>query len=73
MTTQTKDLTKEEAIKALEEGKRVRHRYFIGNEYMFLINIQKNIYKFEDGVEVNAIDFWKHRPQEQYLTGWEIV
>lgn len=71
-TTQV-SLTKEEALQALSEGKRVKHRYFTGHDYMFLVDKEKNIYKFEDGVEVEAQKFWYHRPGAQYLTGWYVV
>lgn len=46
-------MTKQEAIWAMEEGKKLRHRYFTSDEYIF----QNNLHIFsEDGVRHDQ--FW---------------
>lgn len=44
-------MTKEEAIKAMSEGKKVRHRYFGPDEWVSMNS--NGLYVFEDGVMVD--------------------
>ena len=68
-------MTKEEAIKAMSEGKKVRHRYFSPDEWM--AQLPNGDYQLEDGVIIDSHciyeDFWKYRQDESWLTDWEIV
>lgn len=43
-------MTKEEAIRAMSEGKKVRHRYFSKDEWVTINS--SGLYEFEDGVKV---------------------
>lgn len=63
-------MTKQEAIQAMKSGKKVTHRYFTPDEYLFM-NIE-NEYTFEDGVSCSAQEFWKNRTAEYWETDWEI-
>ena len=66
-------MTKEEAIQAMLDGKKVTHRYFEKGEYMFLSDKKTNTYQFEDGCEIDAVDFWRsHRNDECWEEDWEI-
>lgn len=44
-------MTREEAIKAMSEGKKVRHRYFGPDEWVSMNS--NGLYVFEDGVMVD--------------------
>lgn len=61
-------MTKEEAKQALREGKKLTHRYFSDNEYIYA---KGNIIFSEDGVN-HGFDFWNLRPDEWWNDGWEI-
>jgi hypothetical protein len=58
-------MTKQEAIQAMLEGKKVRHRYFTHDEWM-TINRAGQIL-LEDGVAVQQWLFWRDRTG----VGWE--
>ena len=45
-------MTKEEAIRAMSEGKKVRHRYFSKDEWVTINS--SGLYEFEDGVKVDS-------------------
>ena len=62
-------MTKQEALTAMEEGKKVTHSYFGQYEYMYLEN---NKYKFEDGIIVLPERFWKLRQGEGWEKGWRL-
>lgn len=64
-------MTKEEAIKAMSEGKKVRHRYFSKDEWV-TINSDGN-YLFEDGYSASPELFWFDRQDSYWDNGWEIV
>lgn len=49
-------MTKEEAIRAMSEGKKVRHRYFSKDEWVTINS--SGLYEFEDGVKVDSSLFW---------------
>jgi len=73
MSNQTTNLTKDQAILAMLDGKKVRHRYFEEDEFIFLADKIKNIYEFENGLQASATMFWFDRRIEEWLTGWEII
>lgn len=60
-------MTKQEAIQAINEGKKVTHRYFTSEEYIFLKD--GKIYS-EDGVHHTS--FWELHQDTPYDTDWEI-
>lgn len=60
-------MTKQEAIWAMEEGKRVRHRYFSLDEWISLVD--RRIIS-EDGVRHDS--FWELHADAAYETDWEI-
>lgn len=49
----------EEAIRAMSEGKKVRHRYFSKDEWVTVNS--SGLYEFEDGVKVDSSLFWMDR------------
>ena len=67
-------MTKEEAIQAMLDGKKVTHRFFMDDEYMFLCDKINNVYQFEDGVEIDAQKFWGMKMEniEDWEEDWEI-
>lgn len=63
-------MTKEEAIKAMSEGKKVRHRYFGRDEWVTMNSA--GLYEFEDGVIVGPYLFWMNRQDSYWNEGWEL-
>lgn len=47
-------MTKEEAIRAMSEGKKVRHRYFSKDEWVTINS--SGLYEFEDGWPIVILD-----------------
>nr|DAQ12996.1 MAG TPA: Protein of unknown function (DUF2829) [Crassvirales sp.] len=64
-------MTKEEAIKAMSEGKKVRHNHFSSDEWMS--QLPNGDYLFEDGVKCSPREFWTWRTCTSWNTDWEIV
>lgn len=63
-------MTKAEAIQAMKAGKKVTHTYFSKNEWM---KMNGNIeIEFEDGVKMEALDFWSIRNNTGWLNNFEI-
>lgn len=60
-------MTKQQAIWAMEEGKKVRHRYFSSDEWISLVD--RRIIS-EDGVRHD--EFWELHADAAYETDWEI-
>lgn len=65
-----KALTREEAIKALDEGERLRHRHFSDHEW-----IEKGGRGIicEDGCSIDQFTFWMDRSHVAFDTDWFIV
>ena len=63
-------MTKEEAIKKLEEGFRLTHYYFSNYEWMILYN--NHSYQFEDDTIIDINRFWKLRQNGGWNINWEI-
>lgn len=61
-----------EALQAMKEGKKVKHRFFSEDEWV-KSNEDNTIFTFDDGVTVSASMFWLDRNGEAYLTDWIIV
>lgn len=64
-------MTRDEAIKAMSEGKKVRHRYFGKDEWV--TKSSNGLLTFEDGCSVSSELFWYDRKEEYWNDGWEIV
>lgn len=60
-------MTKAEAINAMYGGKKVTHRYFTDEEYIYMVGDE--IYS-EDGV--HHTEFWKIHYSIEYQTDWEL-
>ena len=65
-------LTKQQAITAMREGKKLAHRYFGSDEWV-KSNQSGTIYILEDGVECPAHEFWKYRTDNDWNFDWEII
>ena len=69
-------MTKQEAIKAMSEGRKVTHRYFDKDEYIRMRNfgaiIDPSIYWLSDKHQVTSAGFWHDRSGMQWNDGWEL-
>lgn len=65
-------MTKEEIIQELKKGTKVQHRFFLHEEFMFQPDNRVEVYEFEDGVLIDAEDFWKDRNTEYWERDWKI-
>lgn len=63
-------MTREEAIKAMSEGKKVRHKYFSREEWVTMKS--NGEYLFEDGYSVSPELFWFDRQDSYWDKDWEI-
>lgn len=64
-------MTKEEAIAAMREGKKVKHMYFEDYEWMKLS--PDGLYQFEDGSMIDSSLFWEDRKDnESWNVEWEV-
>jgi len=63
-------MTKQEAIIAMEAGKKVRHKNFLENEFATMEN---GMMFLEDGVNIIPEVFWKFRTNPGWDNGWEII
>lgn len=54
-------MTKEEAIRAMSEGKKVRHRYFSKDEWVTINSSD------EDGIKVDSSLFWMDRQDSYWM------
>lgn len=66
----TENLTREEMMLALREGKKVTHRLFSYNEWMRLS--YSDVLVFEDGVHLTLIDFFSNRNEKEWSDGYSI-
>lgn len=62
-------LTKEDAIQALSEGKKVTHICFLENEYIYQ---DGNLYYDENGYSFTPELFWFDRRSDIFTMGWSI-
>jgi len=63
-------MTKQDAITAMREGKKVTHRYFSNDEWVALT--ATGLYLFEDGAICTSLLFWQDRQGEYWETGWSV-
>lgn len=64
------NLTKVQAIEAMKQGKKLKHRFFTEGEYITMDNNKINT---EDGYLCTAQEFWAVRFSEAWHTGWYII
>ena len=62
-------MTKAEMLVALKKGKKVTHKNFMDDEYMYL---EDGMIVFEDGISVTEEEFWIGRRDYDWLTDWEL-
>jgi len=63
-------MTKQEALKALEEGKTLTHHNFDAHEW---VKKEGNNYLFEDGVRLTPEEFWMYRTVPSWKNDWQLV
>jgi len=62
-------MEKLEAIKQMEAGVKITHRYFDPEEWM---TMQDGELVLEDGVKCNPKEFWNHRNSIEWADGYSI-
>lgn len=62
-------MSKEEAIQAMKEGKKVTHRFFASGEWM---TIKNEVLLLEDGVLISLEDFFNIRNDSLWENGYEL-
>lgn len=70
-------MTKEEAIKAMAEGKKVTHQYMDPHEYISMREYESgafdsSIYWCSDKHQVTSKMFWHDRSGQHWNDGWQI-
>lgn len=64
-------MTKQEIKQALDEGKKIRHKYFSNDE--FIAKLDNDWLIDEGGLHLPAEDFWAQREGGIWLNDWSIV
>jgi len=64
-----KTMNKIEAIQAMEQGKKVTHRYFSPDEWM---TIENGMIVTEDGCKTAQSVFWNYRQDQAWNKDYEI-
>lgn len=64
------NMTKQEAIQAMHEGKAVVHRFFLPSE--FIKFSPDGRIETEDGYLINPVIFWAHRREPGWEIDWEL-
>jgi len=62
-------MTRDQAIKAIQEGKRLTHRHFSPEEW---VTCDGDYYKFEDGGKCPKDEFWGLRTGLPWEDGWSL-
>ena len=62
-------MTKQEAIAAMQEGKKVTHEYFGQDEW---VTMKDGSIVLEDGVSCHPLEFWRWRTASAWLDNWEL-
>ena len=63
-------MTKQEAIQAMREGKKVTHRWFSPNEWITIIN--NNTLLLEDGITISLERFFVYRTAPSWGDGYSL-
>ena len=64
-------MTKSEAIKQLELGKKLTHRFFDNHEFIQKAKDGSGMIEFEDGNLLSPFIFWADRPSDAWDKDWE--
>lgn len=64
-------MTKQEAIDAIHQGKRVTHRLFSSDEFIYLDSDQNEL-RDENGYYLVFTEFWNIRQSPEWQTNWSI-
>jgi len=64
-------MTKQEAVNAMREGKKVTHRFFSPEEWMTLLPNSNRIL-LEDGVQVHLFEFFEIRDSSLWDEGYSL-
>lgn len=70
MIENTENITKEQAIKAMQQGRRVSHHFFAKGEWMAMVG---NEILLEDGVKCSQQEFWQWRKGAEWEDGYCIL
>lgn len=62
-------MTKQDAIQAMREGKKVTHEHFSSNEWMMMVDDRILL---EDGVICSQYEFWRWRTNESWNQGYSL-
>lgn len=62
-------MNKYEAIKMMEQGRKMTHVYFSPDEWVTMDN---GLMLFEDGCKTTPRLFWMDRTGERWETGWNV-
>lgn len=62
-------MTKQEAIEAMRQRKKVTHSYFTDDEF---IKMEKGKIVTEEGYSAPPEEFWKYRQSVWWNEGWEL-
>ena len=65
-------MTKNEAQQAMREGKKVTHRFFQPDEFVFMQDTKGSDYTTEDGCTLSEIDFLTLRTDPAWDKDWSI-
>ena len=65
-------MTKEEAKQLMFRGIKMRHRYFLANEWILFKKKNHHIVILDDGNEMDANKFWAIRNTPSYDSGWSM-
>ena len=63
-------MNKKEAIQAMQEGKKITHKYFMPEEWM---TMRKGMIVLEDGVVCTPEEFWKWRTAIGWDYGYKLI
>jgi hypothetical protein len=63
-------MTKQEAIQAMQQGKKVTHQYFTPDEWM---TMEDGLIILEDGVRCKPFEFWQWRNSEKWEDGYSML
>lgn len=69
-------MTKQEAIAAMKEGKKVKHRFFSRGEWVEMNGSKSatgdDLISTEEGYSISQFTFWQDRNLPQWEDGWSI-
>ena len=63
-------MTKQEAIQLMREGIKVKHRFFIDDEWVIMEDSVTIIN--QDYQAFSTFEFWRYRTQVEWEEGWSI-